>query len=638
MIKRLSNLNKKGITITTLTIYVIVATVIVGVLAFLNANFFSNIDDLTEKANIVSECMDFKSAFLRDIKSENDIKVTDYNNNMIRLSNNVKYEIRAMENSGTEKKFAIYRNDAQIAKQIISHTTVDGETVKEGPYFEYNVDNNTITMAIKFSNGNNTYIEKGTYVVGGMNLAESSNNSMVYIPGDINMTPSVPPVEENVPIPEGEEAYAVLYRDGTLEIGNTKIELDATKVVAKNYDDLSFSLSNSNTEWTAIKDKVEIINIYNNANSDRVVVSTLKSLFEGCTKLISINGLENLDMTSVTNAENMFKDCANLRSVDFSKLDNNLVIEDTSGMFKNCTSLETLKLNTFTTNKIADMSEMFSGCTSIENIDFNVWNNTTYLKNVSRMFENCILAQNINISGLNTSNVTDFSRMFYNCRNLTTIGLANLDASKALDMSYMFANCEKINSFDFTSDIMTTSNVLNMEGLFLNCGDLTEIDLSGLETNSVTNMARMFEGCERLVTFKNMSYLDTSKVTNMSAMFKNCESLNSVYLEFTGFKTSRVTNMSEMFMGCSKANQFSIANLDTTYVTDFASMFEGCSNVVSLNLQNFNTLAAIDMSKMFMDAKVLTNITVSDKWITDYTNTNIKDMHTNCGTTVLNRA
>ena len=39
----------KGITITSLTIYVIVATIIVGILVFLNANFFSNINDLTEK-------------------------------------------------------------------------------------------------------------------------------------------------------------------------------------------------------------------------------------------------------------------------------------------------------------------------------------------------------------------------------------------------------------------------------------------------------------------------------------------------------------------------------------------------------------------------------------------------------------
>ena len=78
-------LNNKGITITSLTIYVIVATVIVLILVFLNANFFSNINDLTAKANIVSEGLDFKSALIRDLKSENDLKVTDYNNNMIRM-------------------------------------------------------------------------------------------------------------------------------------------------------------------------------------------------------------------------------------------------------------------------------------------------------------------------------------------------------------------------------------------------------------------------------------------------------------------------------------------------------------------------------------------------------------------------
>ena len=101
-------MKKRGITITSLTIYVIVATIVVLILVFLNANFFSNINDLTNKANIVSECLNFQSALIRDIKAENDVKVTDYNHNMIKLSNNVRYEIRVLNITSIHARVKVY--------------------------------------------------------------------------------------------------------------------------------------------------------------------------------------------------------------------------------------------------------------------------------------------------------------------------------------------------------------------------------------------------------------------------------------------------------------------------------------------------------------------------------------------------
>ncbi len=126
-------MNKKGVTLSSLTIYVIVATVVIGVLAFLNAQFFSNINELTQESNIASKDLNFKSAFIRDIKS--DVIVTDYSSNRINLSNGVSYEVRKLD---TDKEgYAVFRNDVKIADSIQYYSA-------DIPFFTYDSENGVV--------------------------------------------------------------------------------------------------------------------------------------------------------------------------------------------------------------------------------------------------------------------------------------------------------------------------------------------------------------------------------------------------------------------------------------------------------------------------------------------------------------
>ena len=74
-----------------------------------------------------------------------------------------------------------------------------------------------------------------------------------------------------------------------------------------------------------------------------------------------------------------------------------------------------------------------------------------------------------------------------------------------------------------------TSNITNMGKMFSECYLLTSLDLSGFDTSMVTNMSNMFNGCESLESL-DMSGFDTSKVTNMNNMFKNCSKLSNLTL------------------------------------------------------------------------------------------------------------
>ncbi len=157
-----------------------------------------------------------------------------------------------------------------------------------------------------------------------------------------------------------------------------------------------------------------------------------------------------------------------------------------------------------------------------------------------------------------------------------------------------FAYFEKMTSIDLSA--LDTSEVTNMIGMFSGCSSLTSLDVSNFDTSEVTNMISMFGGCSSLTSL-DVSNFDTSKVTNMSYMFSGCSSLTS--LDVSNFDTSNVTNMGDMFSSCSKLPSLDLSNFDTSSVTNMNSMFRYCSSLTSLDVSNFDTSKVTNMGCMF---------------------------------------
>ena len=115
---------------------------------------------------------------------------------------------------------------------------------------------------------------------------------------------------------------------------------------------------------------------------------------------------------------------------------------------------------------------------------------------------------------------------------------------------------------------LDTSSVTNMSSMFMNCSNITNIDLSGLNTSSVTNMSSMFSGCTGLTNL-NLSNWNVSLVTNMSSMFMNCSNLKT--LDLSGWDTSQLTDMTNTFYECMNLDLLDIRNFDFTNVTKSGS-------------------------------------------------------------------
>lgn len=62
------------------------------------------------------------------------------------------------------------------------------------------------------------------------------------------------------------------------------------------------------------------------------------------------------------------------------------------------------------------------------------------------MFDGCKKLTNIDLSKVNTKNVTSLNGMFNDCNNLKSLDLSSFDTSNVTDMVYMFCNCSALTS------------------------------------------------------------------------------------------------------------------------------------------------------------------------------------------------
>ena len=107
--------SEKGITLISLTIYVIAMAVVIGIIAIVSTFFYSNMENSDDTVSPMAEYTKFNSFFSDEINHEG-IEVvscgtTDNGQNYIVFSNEVQYTYIS------ENK-AIYRNKVKIAKEI----------------------------------------------------------------------------------------------------------------------------------------------------------------------------------------------------------------------------------------------------------------------------------------------------------------------------------------------------------------------------------------------------------------------------------------------------------------------------------------------------------------------------------------
>lgn len=142
----------------------------------------------------------------------------------------------------------------------------------------------------------------------------------------------------------------------------------------------------------------------------------------------------------------------------------------------------------------------------------------------SKWFENFRNLTEIDVTGLNTSNVSYMVNMFCSCISLTTIDLSSFDLSNVCDMLRMFDSCINLKSVKFSSN--ETPKLVSMGGMFFGCTSLNEIQIPFSKTDRLGEMDQAFFGCGKL-EYLDLSGFDLSRAYTES-MLEDCISLKTL--------------------------------------------------------------------------------------------------------------
>ncbi|MBO4372221.1 MAG: BspA family leucine-rich repeat surface protein, partial [Bacteroidales bacterium] len=342
-------------------------------------------------------------------------------------------------------------------------------------------------------------------------------------------------------------------------------------------------------------------------------LKSCRGLFAFLNNVKTIEGInENLNTENVADFTGMFYNCSNLKYMDLSGL-NTAKATNMSVMFYGCYNLPSVDLSGFNTANLKEIDEMFALCQNLKTIYVDSkWNvDNAY---ASDMFDRCEMLYGEKgtecVKGKESGKFARIDGGESNPGYLTLKGNKPYEASidynasqpylvlKNGILTFYYDHNRPENSFripkwgnigrSFYNDTITkvvfdksfadyrptsteewfrylpylttiegienlnTSEVTNMDGMFLYCTNLTHIDLSHFNTKKVTCMNRMFYKCEKLKVL-DLSSFNTTDELSMSQMFEECKNLKTIYINKEWNNTitqGKVTGKSFMFDNC----------------------------------------------------------------------------------------
>lgn len=260
-----------------------------------------------------------------------------------------------------------------------------------------------------------------------------------------------------------------------------------------------------------------------------------------------------------------------------------IIVEDTKGRIVNkkesCFSLCKFR-EIFIDNSSDVRLDASSLCAMMRSDKLKLrFSNPDKVINMNNLFYECSDLKELDVSGLDTRNVTDMSNMFYGCCKLKELDVSRFNTSSVEDMSGMFCCCKSLELLDLSN--FDTHKVINMSRMFMICKMLKRLDISGFNTRYVNNMSKMFSVCANLKEIV-LNGIDTSLVTDMSWMFYLCINIGSI--DMSSFDTSNVINMRWMFGGCRLLEELDLSTKDLSKVEDMSNMFNSCIKLRKLKM------------------------------------------------------
>ena len=201
-------------------------------------------------------------------------------------------------------------------------------------------------------------------------------------------------------------------------------------------------------------------------------------------------------LNSVFNMDNMFKDILSIESINIKSI-SPITILSMKSVFEGCSNLKTINLYEalLNTKNVVDMSSMFNGCNSLNYLDLSILD-TSNVVNMSYMFSNLYNLTSLSIISFDTSKVKYMDFMFYNDYIIEDIEI-NFNTENVENMKGMFWNC--FNLRQINSHLFNTRKVKNFDYMFANCTSIQILNLCSFYTVDCDSFKEMFSGCNRMI-------------------------------------------------------------------------------------------------------------------------------------------
>ena len=184
---------------------------------------------------------------------------------------------------------------------------------------------------------------------------------------------------------------------------------------------------------------------------------------------------------------------------------------------------------------------------------------------------------------VDTRMATNIRNMFWNARSLKNIDLSKMETKNVTNMWSLFCNMYEFDDTHYAQvKTWNTKNVQNFNYMFCDT-KITDADLSMLDMSSAVSLASLFEGCTLIKTADWSSY-NLPNVTNINSMFYKCSSLES--FDLRSIPSKQVTNFNYLFGYCTSLKDIDLSyfNFDNHSSKSWYEMFRGCSNLETVDM------------------------------------------------------
>jgi surface protein len=295
-------------------------------------------------------------------------------------------------------------------------------------------------------------------------------------------------------------------------------------------------------------------------------VINMSSMFYGCSSLKELN-MSCFYTSNVTDMNNMFAGCSGLTSLNLSNFDTSNVI-DMSGMFLECSGLTSLDLSHFDTSNVYMMNYMFHSCSGLTSLDLSnfVFSN---LRDCNSLLWNTNLKR-LSIPstaiGLDSGAFDEVGSANSPCEldYPLTIG------SDILNSAIGYYNGKKLYHYKygyFTDVTKAYATVQSTSLAFHYDTSFTDFYHQGTEVHwlNTGDVAPTWQSSSQSVT--NVTFDASFANARPTSCYQWFKDMAITSIDLTNLNTGSVSSFYEMFSGCTQLKELDLSGITISWVT-----------------------------------------------------------------------